>query len=108
MKRGGGGNGRRMRCGAQGSDSVAGAAGRRWEAAETGDGDAPLLRCRRRKEGQVGQVGERPNGQVGWLGRLSQNLKRILFQIKIGLLNIPRLCKFVQGDLGGILIWGFF
>jgi hypothetical protein len=25
-----------------------------------------------------------------------------------GLLNIPRLWKFVQGDLGGILIWGFF
>jgi hypothetical protein len=71
MKRGGGGNGRRMRCRAQGSDSVAGAAGRRWEAAETGDGDAPLLWCGRRKEVQVGRVGERPNGQVGWLGRLS-------------------------------------
>jgi hypothetical protein len=23
-------------------------------------------------------------------------------------LNIPRLWKFVQGDLGGILTWGFF
>jgi hypothetical protein len=33
---------------------------------------------------------------------------RILFGIKIRFLNIPRLWKFVQGGLGGILIWGFF
>jgi hypothetical protein len=31
-----------------------------------------------------------------------------LYGIKIGLLNLPRLWKFVQGDLGGILMWGFF
>jgi hypothetical protein len=30
------------------------------------------------------------------------------FEIKIGLLNLPRLCKFVQGDLGGILTQGSF
>jgi hypothetical protein len=30
------------------------------------------------------------------------------FRIKIGFLNIQRLWKFVGGDLGGILIWGFF
>jgi hypothetical protein len=53
-------------------------------------------------------VGERMNGPVGWMGRLGRNLKRILFRIKIGLLNIAMLWKFVQGDLGGILIWGFF
>jgi hypothetical protein len=72
---------------------------------ETGGGGTPLLQCGRRKKGQVGWVGERPNGPVAWLGR---NLKRILFRIKNGLLNMPRLWKFVQGDLGGILIWGFF
>jgi hypothetical protein len=69
MKRGGGGNGWRMRCEARGSGSMAGAFGRRWEAAETGGGGAPMLRCGRRKKGQVGRVGKRPNGSVGWLGR---------------------------------------
>jgi hypothetical protein len=43
MRRGGGGNGRRMRCGAQGSGSMAGAVKRRWEVAETDGGGAPLL-----------------------------------------------------------------
>jgi hypothetical protein len=38
------------------------------------------------------------------LGRMSQNLKKIPFRIKIEFLNIPRLWKFAQGDLGGILI----
>jgi hypothetical protein len=37
------------------------------------------------------------------LGRMGRNLKRILFRIKIGFLNIPRLWKFTQGDFGGIL-----
>jgi hypothetical protein len=96
MKRGRGGNGWRMQCGARGSGSMAGSSGQRWEVVETDGGGAPLLQCRRRKNGQVGRVGERPNGPVGWLGR---NLKRILFRIKIGLINIPMLWKFVQGDL---------
>jgi hypothetical protein len=39
---------------------------------------------------------------------MGQNLRRNLFCIKIGFLNIPRLWKFAQGDLGGILTWGFF
>jgi hypothetical protein len=63
-------------------------------------------------------------GQMGWawtrrlvgqsgpararLSLLGQNLRRILFRIKIGFLNIPSLWKFAQGDLGGILTWGFF
>jgi hypothetical protein len=76
MKRGGGGNGRQMRCGARDSGAMVGAAGRRWEVVETGGGGAPVLQCGWRKKGQVGQVGERPNGPVRWLG---QNLKRILF-----------------------------
>jgi hypothetical protein len=43
-------------------------------------------------------VGE---GQVGWAESEERN-KRI-FRIKIGFLNLPRLGKFVEGDLGGIL-----
>jgi hypothetical protein len=35
-------------------------------------------------------------------------LKKISFPIKIEFLNLPRLWKFVEGDLGGILRWGFF
>jgi hypothetical protein len=54
MKRGGRGNGRRMRCEAQGSSSMVGAPGQRWEAVETGGGGTPLLQCGRRKKGQVG------------------------------------------------------
>jgi hypothetical protein len=30
------------------------------------------------------------------------------FRIKIGILNLSRLWKFVEGDLGGILTWEFF
>jgi hypothetical protein len=30
-------------------------------------------------------------------------LRKNSFQIKIGFLNLPRLWKFVEGDLGGIL-----
>jgi hypothetical protein len=37
------------------------------------------------------------------LDRMSQNLKKIPFRIKIKFLNILRLWKFAQGDLGGIL-----
>jgi hypothetical protein len=33
--------------------------------------------------------------------------KRIL-ELKIGFLNLPRVWKFLEGDLGGILTWGFF
>jgi hypothetical protein len=44
------------------------------------------------------------------VGRLATGLeaKKNLFRIKIGFLNLPRLWKFVQGDLGGILTQGFF
>jgi hypothetical protein len=31
-----------------------------------------------------------------------------MFELKIGYLNLPRLWKFTQGNLGGILTWGFF
>jgi hypothetical protein len=49
----------------------------------------------RRPAGQSGPA----RARLGWVGR---NLKRILFQIKIGFLNISKLWKFAQGDLGGI------
>jgi hypothetical protein len=32
----------------------------------------------------------------------------MIFELKIGFLNLTRLWKFVEGDLGGILTWGFF
>jgi hypothetical protein len=58
--------------------------------------------------GRVGRAGiRRPTGRSGptWvgLGRMGRNLRKIHFRIKIEFLNIPRLWKFAQGDLGGIL-----
>jgi hypothetical protein len=32
----------------------------------------------------------------------------MISELKIGFLNLPRLWKFVEGDLGEILTWGFF
>jgi hypothetical protein len=49
--------------------------------------------------GLWGVAGRRGAG----LGRMGQNLKKIPFRIKIKFMNIPRLWKFAQGDLGGIL-----
>jgi hypothetical protein len=53
----------------------------------------------------VGWLGQRLSGPQGRLGR--KYGKRI-FELKIGFLNLPRLWKFVEGDLGEILTWGFF
>jgi hypothetical protein len=39
---------------------------------------------------------------------LGRKLKKISFLIKIEFLIIARLWKFVEGDLGEILRWGFF
>jgi hypothetical protein len=50
-----------------------------------------------------GHWAERPRRLAGRLGRLE-----ILFEIKIRFLNLPKLWKFAQGDLGGILTQGFF
>jgi hypothetical protein len=65
------------------------------------------------RPGGRGPVGEgRENRQVkkkrlgrkaGWAESDGENS----FSNKIWFLNIPRLWKFAQGDLGGILIWGF-
>jgi hypothetical protein len=61
-------------------------------------------------------AGEKAGGWLGWearragwpLGRLGRKWRKILFRIKIGFLNLPRLWKFVERDLGGILAWGLF
>jgi hypothetical protein len=47
------------------------------------------------------------------VGRLATGLigpetEKNSFRIKIGFLNLPRLWKFAQGDLGGILTQGLF
>jgi hypothetical protein len=44
-----------------------------------------------------------PGGLARPLGRLARKLKKISFPIKIEFLNLPRLWKFVEVDLGGIL-----
>jgi hypothetical protein len=51
-----------------------------------------------------------PKGRVGRLaaGPIGPEAEKNPFKIKIGFLNLPMLQKFVQGDLGGILIQGFF
>jgi hypothetical protein len=48
----------------------------------------------------VGWLGQRLNGAHGWPCR---NQGKMISELKIGFLNFPRLWKFVEGDLGGIL-----
>jgi hypothetical protein len=62
----------------------------------------------REDEGQVGCMGRKLNRPMGGWADWAEIWRKILFGIKIGFLNISMLWKFVQGDLGGILIWGFF
>jgi hypothetical protein len=52
--------------------------------------------------GLAGPEAERAVGSAGLKGRTR------ISELKIGFLNLPRLWKFVEGDLGGILTWGFF
>jgi hypothetical protein len=35
-------------------------------------------------------------------------VKKKIFELEIGFWNLPRLWKFAQGKLGGILPWGVF
>jgi hypothetical protein len=51
---------------------------------------------------------ERPDGPTGRWVDWAESEGKILFRIKNLFLNVTRLWKFVGGDLGGILIWGFF
>jgi hypothetical protein len=46
------------------------------------------------------QLGRRPSGPKGRTGR---NQGKRISELKIGFLNLTRLWKFAQGDLGGIL-----
>jgi hypothetical protein len=48
----------------------------------------------------VGWLGQRPNGPHGWPGRKQG---KMISKLKIGFLNLPRLWKFVEENLGGIL-----
>jgi hypothetical protein len=48
----------------------------------------------------VDWLGQRPSGPPGQPGEKSGKRN---FRIKIGFLNLSRLWKFVEGDLGGIL-----
>jgi hypothetical protein len=45
---------------------------------------------------------------TGEAGPGGLNSEEKFFSNKIGFLNLPRLWKFVEGDLGGILTCGFF
>jgi hypothetical protein len=51
---------------------------------------------------------ERANRPVGGWADWAEIWRKIPFRIKIHFLNVPWLWKFVQGDFGGILKWGFF
>jgi hypothetical protein len=56
--------------------------------------------------------GSAANGLAGpeaeWAARSARlKSRKIISELKNRFLNLPRLWKFV-GDLGGILIWGFF
>jgi hypothetical protein len=80
-------------------------AGQWGEAAHTG-----RWRCSARRE-EGGGIAPGELGHVGRTGRVAgwaESKKRIPFGNKIGFLNLQRLWKFVQGDSGGILWWGFF
>jgi hypothetical protein len=48
----------------------------------------------------VGWRGQRLNGTQCWSGRKTG---KMISELKIRILNLPRLWKFVEGDLGGIL-----
>jgi hypothetical protein len=60
--------------------------------------------CGRKGEGPAAGWAERSGGPAGRWADWSKSEGKILFRIKIGILNLPRLWKFVEGDLGGILI----
>jgi hypothetical protein len=49
----------------------------------------------------------RPEAELA-TGLARPKAKKRVFELKIGFLNLPRLWKFVERDLGGILTWGFF
>jgi hypothetical protein len=58
--------------------------------------------------GRCGRWAGWARGQAGCGVNRPKIKKKRNFRIKIGFLNLPRLWKFVEGDLGGILTRGFF
>jgi hypothetical protein len=70
--------------------------------------DATDARAGWASEGCFGLRGQRGQ-RAGWAkGRAGRKVGRVkskekISELKIGFLNLPRLWKFVQGDLGGIL-----
>jgi hypothetical protein len=91
---------------------------RRVTQCEKGNVFWPIRHCRACRDGPsarglwerrpVAGCVERPGGPAGRRADWAESEGKILFRIKIGFLNLPRLWKFAQGDLGGILMWGFF
>jgi hypothetical protein len=75
---------------------------------DNGYGEACSAPLEVEEGGRRGQVGQKAELASWLLGRLGRKMKKNPFRIKIRFLNLPRLCKFVQGDLGGIWILGFF
>jgi hypothetical protein len=54
----------------------------------------------RERRGQQEPAGPK----VEWAARSAEpKARKIISKLKIGFLNLPRLWKFAQGDLGGIL-----
>jgi hypothetical protein len=59
----------------------------------------------REKRDQRGPAGPKAE----WAARSAgPKVKKKIFELEIGFLNLPMLWKFAQGKLGGILTWGFF
>jgi hypothetical protein len=72
--------------------------------------DATDMRARWAGRGGFGLRGQQGQ-RAGWAkGRVGRKVGRAevkekgISELKIGFLNLPRLCKFVEGHLGGILI----
>jgi hypothetical protein len=83
-------------------------AGGGWRGGARGGGIAQPEQAKEEEGGRQGWVGQMAEW-AGWLlGRLGRKLEKNPFRIKIGFLNLLRLWKFAQGDLGGILAQGFF
>jgi hypothetical protein len=75
--------------------------GRRWKAAEV----LPYFSAEGGRRGRVDQKAELAHMVVGPTG---PEAEKSPFGIKIRFFNLQRLWKFVQGDLGRIVMWGFF
>jgi hypothetical protein len=97
-----------MRCGAQGIGSRAVEVG-----AARGGGERPTvvvlpaLVLKDEEDVRWAEWAKRPSRLVRRLGQLGQKVKEIPFGIKIRFLDLHGFWKFVQGDLGGILIQRF-